>query len=136
MSDIKLSFLKEIIACAKMDSDVEPENTEVILEIAHQNGYNVIDDRSDEEKKEDVELMGNKIAGKAKTYLQKMDNGNTSPICPKCGSTNISQYRMPTGPIWCNYCEYRVEKKEEDHSFYQNKTNINKHNLLKGIHEL
>ena len=32
--------------------------------------------------------------------------------CPKCGSTKISQYRMITGPIWCENCNYRVEQKE------------------------
>lgn len=37
--------------------------------------------------------------------------------CPKCNSTNISQYRMMTGPIWCNDCGFRVEQKELDHSF-------------------
>lgn len=38
--------------------------------------------------------------------------------CPKCGSSNIDQYRMPTGPIWCSNCGFRVEHKESDKSFY------------------
>ena len=38
--------------------------------------------------------------------------------CPKCGSTNIGTYRMPTGAIWCNDCNYRVEHKEIDKSFF------------------
>lgn len=32
--------------------------------------------------------------------------------CPKCGSDKINQFRMPTGPIWCDTCGYRVENKE------------------------
>jgi len=39
--------------------------------------------------------------------------------CPKCKSTNVNQYRMPTGPIWCGDCGYRVEHKESDKSFYE-----------------
>lgn len=39
--------------------------------------------------------------------------------CPKCGSTNINQFRMPTGAIWCGDCGHRVEHKESDHSFYE-----------------
>lgn len=38
--------------------------------------------------------------------------------CPKCGSDKVAQYRQPTGPIWCDACGHRVEKKELDHSFY------------------
>lgn len=41
--------------------------------------------------------------------------------CPKCGSTNIGQYRMMSGPIWCVDCSYRVEDKEKDKSFYPEK---------------
>jgi uncharacterized Zn finger protein (UPF0148 family) len=44
-----------------------------------------------------------------------MDNINLK--CPKCGSTKIGQYRMTTGSIWCNDCNYRVEQKELDDSF-------------------
>lgn len=32
--------------------------------------------------------------------------------CPDCGSYSINTYRMMTGPIWCNECNYRVEDKE------------------------
>ena len=32
--------------------------------------------------------------------------------CPKCYSTNINQFRMPTGAIWCENCGFRVEQKE------------------------
>ena len=31
--------------------------------------------------------------------------------CPQCGSVEINQYRMPTGPMWCMKCEFRVEDK-------------------------
>jgi ribosomal protein L37AE/L43A len=35
-------------------------------------------------------------------------------ICPKCESTRMNTYRMPTGPIWCSDCDTEVvEKKEE-----------------------
>lgn len=37
--------------------------------------------------------------------------------CPKCGSTNIGQYRMPTGAIWCGDCGFRVEQKETGNPF-------------------
>ncbi len=33
--------------------------------------------------------------------------------CPKCGSTQINQYRMPFGPMWCNVCGFRVEDKNK-----------------------
>ena len=32
--------------------------------------------------------------------------------CPKCGSSNIGQFRMMTGPVWCCECDYKVEQKE------------------------
>ena len=32
--------------------------------------------------------------------------------CPKCGSSNVGQYRCMTGPIWCEDCGYRIEQKE------------------------
>ena len=32
--------------------------------------------------------------------------------CPECGSNEIDTFRMPTGPIWCRACDYRVEDKE------------------------
>lgn len=32
--------------------------------------------------------------------------------CPKCGSEEVGQFRMRTGPIWCCECGYRVEEKE------------------------
>lgn len=31
--------------------------------------------------------------------------------CPKCGSTDLNQYRMPYGAQWCNDCGFRVEDK-------------------------
>jgi len=31
--------------------------------------------------------------------------------CPKCGSTQIDQYRMPYGAMWCRECGFRVEDK-------------------------
>ncbi|MFZ5857254.1 MAG: hypothetical protein ACOYZ6_10525 [Chloroflexota bacterium] len=31
--------------------------------------------------------------------------------CPRCGSTEINQYRMPSGPMWCMKCGFRVEDK-------------------------
>ncbi|MBN1366192.1 MAG: hypothetical protein JW976_15420 [Syntrophaceae bacterium] len=31
--------------------------------------------------------------------------------CPKCGSTNLNQYRMPYGPMWCMDCAFRIEDK-------------------------
>ena len=33
------------------------------------------------------------------------------PKCPKCGSSAIGQYRMPTGPMWCISCNFRVNDK-------------------------
>lgn len=33
--------------------------------------------------------------------------------CPKCGSTQINQYRMPFGPMWCSVCGFRVEDKNK-----------------------
>jgi len=38
-------------------------------------------------------------------------------LCPKCGSSNICQYRMPTGAMWCGDCSFKVEEKQIDHSF-------------------
>ena len=32
--------------------------------------------------------------------------------CPECGSESINQFRMITGPVWCNECSYRIEQKE------------------------
>ena len=40
--------------------------------------------------------------------------------CPKCGSGKIDQYRMPTGPIWCEVCGFRVEQKEIRNPFIHN----------------
>jgi transcription initiation factor TFIIIB Brf1 subunit/transcription initiation factor TFIIB len=36
---------------------------------------------------------------------------DTMGRCPKCGSSQIEQYRMPYGPIWCRDCGFRVEDK-------------------------
>jgi ribosomal protein S27AE len=33
-------------------------------------------------------------------------------ICPNCGSTNLGQWRQPTGKIWCNNCNYTEMHKE------------------------
>lgn len=49
--------------------------------------------------------------------LEKTNKPVTKIRCPKCDSENIGQYRMPTGPIWCSDCGYRVEHKESDDSF-------------------
>ncbi len=38
--------------------------------------------------------------------------------CPECGSINTDTFRMPTGPIWCRDCGYRVEDKENGNPFY------------------
>lgn len=43
--------------------------------------------------------------------------------CPKCGSKNIGQYRMMTGPIWCCDCGFREENKEQKNSFNNQKPN-------------
>lgn len=37
--------------------------------------------------------------------------------CPKCNSNNINQYRMLTGPIWCEDCGFRTEQKEKYNPF-------------------
>lgn len=39
--------------------------------------------------------------------------------CPRCGSTSINQFRMPTGAIWCVNCGFRVEQKELGNPFIQ-----------------
>lgn len=45
--------------------------------------------------------------------------------CPKCGETKrINQFRMLTGPIWCESCGYRIEHKESDHSFFLDEREI------------
>jgi hypothetical protein len=31
--------------------------------------------------------------------------------CPKCGSSQLEQYRMPYGPMWCKDCFFRIEEK-------------------------
>lgn len=45
-------------------------------------------------------------------HFPKPKKRTGAPKCPKCGSKRIAQYRMPTGPIWCEDCNFRVEKKE------------------------
>ena len=39
--------------------------------------------------------------------------------CPKCNSTDINQYRKPTGKIWCSNpeCGFSVPNKEIDNPF-------------------
>lgn len=37
--------------------------------------------------------------------------------CPKCNSTHIGQYRMLTGSIWCNECNFEVDHKEINNPF-------------------
>jgi hypothetical protein len=69
---VELNFLRDLIACAKMDSDVEPENTELIITMAKNSGYTVIDDRSEEEKIDDDDMMRTKIANKAKAVLKNI----------------------------------------------------------------
>lgn len=51
-------------------------------------------------------------------YEQKPKGKIVQSRCPKCGSTHVDTYRMPTGAIWCGDCGYRVEHKESDDSFY------------------
>jgi uncharacterized Zn finger protein (UPF0148 family) len=50
--------------------------------------------------------------------------------CPRCGSTNINQYRMTTGPIWCAECGFRAEHKEIENPF-ERRTSIYADNSLK-----
>jgi transcription initiation factor TFIIIB Brf1 subunit/transcription initiation factor TFIIB len=33
--------------------------------------------------------------------------------CPECGGTQINQYRMPFGAMWCMTCGFRVEDKNK-----------------------
>jgi hypothetical protein len=44
----------------------------------------------------------------------------TSLICPKCKSNNIAQFRMMTGAIWCDDCNFRVDHKEKHNPFIVN----------------
>lgn len=37
--------------------------------------------------------------------------GEIRASCPECGSSDINQYRMPYGPMWCMACGFRVEEK-------------------------
>jgi len=37
--------------------------------------------------------------------------------CPDCGSTNIGQYRMLTGAIWCYNCYFTASNKETHNPF-------------------
>ena len=41
--------------------------------------------------------------------------------CPDCGSTNIGQYRMLTGAIWCNDCYFTAHHKEKHNPFLVDK---------------
>lgn len=41
--------------------------------------------------------------------------------CPECGSTNIDQYRMLTGAVWCIDCYFTASKKEEYNPFIVDK---------------
>jgi len=51
--------------------------------------------------------------GKLKTKIFKVNKENKMKCrCPKCGSSNVGQYRCMTGPIWCEDCGYRIEQKE------------------------
>lgn len=56
--------------------------------------------------------------------------------CPKCESVNISQYRTPKGPIWCNDCGYRVEQKEIDKSFFEDNHVASTKHLVSLLKEL
>ena len=31
--------------------------------------------------------------------------------CPECGGSELDQYRMPYGAMWCTDCGFRVEDK-------------------------
>lgn len=50
----------------------------------------------------------------------KITDEEKGPICPICGSRNIDELREIYGPIWCNDCGYRVEKKEIFDEFRDN----------------
>ena len=49
--------------------------------------------------------------------IVKLEKG---PICPICGSKNIDELRENYGPIWCNECGHRTEKKEMFDDFRDN----------------
>jgi predicted RNA-binding Zn-ribbon protein involved in translation (DUF1610 family) len=41
--------------------------------------------------------------------------------CPKCGSSEINQYGMPTGRMWCIMCNFSINNKElNDNPFKKN----------------
>jgi transcription initiation factor TFIIIB Brf1 subunit/transcription initiation factor TFIIB len=42
--------------------------------------------------------------------------------CPECGGTQIEQYMMPYGPMWCMDCGFRVEEKMADPNPFLNDT--------------
>jgi len=44
--------------------------------------------------------------------------------CPKCGGTNIGQYRMLTGAIWCEDCKFEALEKEKNNPFIYEETRI------------
>lgn len=48
----------------------------------------------------------------------------SSLICPVCDNTDIDQYRMPTGPIWCRRCGLSVPKKEKFNPFVSDEEEI------------
>jgi ribosomal protein S27E len=48
---------------------------------------------------------------------KKVHSHSISLRCPNCLSKHIGQYRMMTGPIWCEFCGYRVEAKELGNPF-------------------
>ncbi|TFG67256.1 MAG: hypothetical protein E4H27_09225 [Anaerolineales bacterium] len=54
------------------------------------------------------------IAALAEAYeASKRKAGEIIARCPECGSTDINQYNMPYGPMWCMGCGFRVEEKND-----------------------
>ena len=56
-----------------------------------------------------------------KTIASEEEESEYILKCPKCGSSNINQFRCLDGPIWCEDCGYRVENKEKKNPFFKSK---------------
>lgn len=52
-----------------------------------------------------------------KMHLKALKEKNKELKCPECGSTNVNQYRMLTGAIWCGDCYYTAPEKEKHNPF-------------------
>ena len=55
--------------------------------------------------------------------------------CPKCGSPAVNQYRMPTGPMWCTACNFRVNDKTAYPNPFTNISQSNKQTRLEILQE-